>query len=188
MVLAVGLAAVVVTWGAVAMTLRHPKPVAASATPSSIVWSGRVFSDRSSLATWLRSRGSSYDAWAANHTRLASVIDPRVVVPAPKPKPVPAAARPATAHHLRGVYLEWALLAVAAAAAVAFGRRFVRRRPLRRPLRFALPRPGMSFVGPLRNRALTNGNLRVALRDNGLTLLVGAALVVGVGILIATSS
>jgi hypothetical protein len=58
-----------------------PKPAQPVSAPTqAIVWNNRVFFDREQLAKWLRSRGASYDAWAANHPQ------PTAVTPAPAPK------------------------------------------------------------------------------------------------------
>jgi hypothetical protein len=45
--------------------------------PTSIVWADRVYSNKRDLATWLRARGASYEAWAARHPAPAAVLDGR---------------------------------------------------------------------------------------------------------------
>jgi hypothetical protein len=56
-----------------------PAKPAPHAAAQAIVWNNRVFFDREQLAKWLRSRGASYDAWAAKHPQ------PTTVAPPPKP-------------------------------------------------------------------------------------------------------
>jgi hypothetical protein len=51
---------------------KGPAPVAAS--PTSIVWSGRVFSSRGELTVWLRARGVTYEQWAALHPTASSIL------------------------------------------------------------------------------------------------------------------
>lgn len=48
-----------------------PKP----SPPTSIVWSGRVFSSTRELSVWLKARGVSYETWAAHHPSVASVLE-----------------------------------------------------------------------------------------------------------------
>ena len=43
--------------------------------PTSIVWADRVYSNKHDLARWLRSRGASYDVWAARHPAVAEVLE-----------------------------------------------------------------------------------------------------------------
>lgn len=45
-------------------------------SPTSIVWSGRVFSSTHELTVWLRARGVNYETWAAQHPTAASVLEP----------------------------------------------------------------------------------------------------------------
>jgi hypothetical protein len=77
--LLVVLAVAVVTapWAVVARTLVNAKPVATSGASAarSIVWGGRVFSTKADLAAWLRSRGTSYDAWAARHPDDRAILE-----------------------------------------------------------------------------------------------------------------
>lgn len=56
----------------------------ASAHAQAIVWNNRVFFDREELAKWLRSRGASYDVWAAHHPQPTSTT--LVTPPASKKK------------------------------------------------------------------------------------------------------
>lgn len=51
---------------------KGPAPLAAS--PTSIVWSGRVFSTRGELTVWLRARGVTYETWAALHPTASSIL------------------------------------------------------------------------------------------------------------------
>lgn len=53
---------------------KHPVSVPARA----IVWNNRVFFDREELAKWLRSRGASYDVWAAHHPQRTGATVPKV--------------------------------------------------------------------------------------------------------------
>ena len=185
--LTLGVAALVATWAAVVSTLLQAQPVHAS-QPNSIVWNDRVFSSRSSLEGWLRSRGADYHAWVERHRALAAIIDPSVTPAPAASQPPAAAARP---RH-RSLHALWLVLVLAgAAAAAALGRSLLlRRRTL--PRRPALP--SLRVTAPRhdgllpRGRAFAGAELRAAVRDNGLALLIGGAIVVGVGILIGTGS
>jgi hypothetical protein len=50
------------------------KPNAPTAQPTSLIWAGRVFTSGQDLNTWLKSRGSSYEQWAAHHPGLATTF------------------------------------------------------------------------------------------------------------------
>lgn len=77
MVLALGLLAAGLAWYAVAHRLSTAQPVKSPEIPpvSGVVWGGRVFESKSSLATWLHSRGVTYSTWAARHPALAHVFE-----------------------------------------------------------------------------------------------------------------
>lgn len=53
-----------------------PSKPHATAQAQAIVWNNRVFFDREELAKWLRSRGASYDVWAANHPQPVTTTLP----------------------------------------------------------------------------------------------------------------
>ena len=94
LLLAAAFAAVAVTWMRVVQTISEAKPAPASGQATSIAWGDRVFASRAELATWLRSRGSSYDAWSKTHQVAAGVVEHRsakVAAPAaPVRQPHPA--------------------------------------------------------------------------------------------------
>jgi hypothetical protein len=50
-------------------------PAPKSLPPTSIVWSGRVFSSTRELTIWLRARGMAYRTWAAVNPASASVLE-----------------------------------------------------------------------------------------------------------------
>ena len=49
----------------------------ASAQQTSLVWSNRIFPTRADLETWLVSRGSNYELWAARHPAAARHFEDR---------------------------------------------------------------------------------------------------------------
>jgi hypothetical protein len=76
--IAIGLAAVGVTWTKVSQTISHAKPVVvASPPPSAIVWADRVFASPEAFKGWLRSRGATYAEWKRHYPAAASVIEHR---------------------------------------------------------------------------------------------------------------
>lgn len=87
--------AITMVWTHLVHTLLHPEPVTSTLAPHSLVWHGRVFSDRDELAAWLRSRGSGYKKWARTHPAAAAVFDPGAVqqTAARTPKKAAGAAR-----------------------------------------------------------------------------------------------
>lgn len=65
--------AVALVFALAASQLAGGKPKQAVSAPAqAIVWNNRVFFDREQLAKWLRSRGASYDVWAAHHPQPTS--------------------------------------------------------------------------------------------------------------------
>ncbi len=54
-----------------------PPPARTGEQPGALVWAGRVFAGRSQLEAWLRSRGTSYEAWARTHAAAAAVVEHR---------------------------------------------------------------------------------------------------------------
>jgi hypothetical protein len=72
----VAIATVTFAWIQVVDRLRSPRPIPPLVTPSAIAWGDRVFASREQLATWLRTRGLSYERWAELHPAAASVIEP----------------------------------------------------------------------------------------------------------------
>ena len=42
-------------------------PIQASTKATSVVWAGRVFTNRSELARWLKAHGARYKRWANRH-------------------------------------------------------------------------------------------------------------------------
>jgi hypothetical protein len=60
---------------ATAATELTKGPTRAPPSPTSIVWSGRVFSSTRGLTVWLRARGVTYETWAAQHPTSASVLE-----------------------------------------------------------------------------------------------------------------
>jgi len=77
---AVAIAALVLLpWLYAVRELRHPEAVDTVARPTAIVWSGRVFSDKSAFAAWLRSSGAgvTYREWARLHPDALRTIDPK---------------------------------------------------------------------------------------------------------------
>lgn len=73
-----GMAVAAVAWYRVAHELSTARPVKVPTIRpvSGVVWGGRVFQTRGSLAAWLRSRGVSYAHWAAHNPALARVLEP----------------------------------------------------------------------------------------------------------------
>jgi len=65
------------------------KPVPSALKPQSLVWSGRVFTDRSAFAHWLSRRDASYRLWVVRHPS-ASYFHHVPAIAAPKPTPRPA--------------------------------------------------------------------------------------------------
>jgi hypothetical protein len=59
---------------AMAATELTNGPAPQRASPTSIVWSGRVFTSRSELAAWLKGKGASYETWAALHPTMSSIL------------------------------------------------------------------------------------------------------------------
>ena len=49
-------------------------PAPERASPTSIVWSGRVFTSSSELTAWLKGRGATYETWAALHPTASSIL------------------------------------------------------------------------------------------------------------------
>ncbi len=75
--LAIGLVAAGLAWYRVAHTLSTAQPVKVPRirSVSGIVWGGRVFESKASLAAWLHSRGAKYSTWAARYPALARVLE-----------------------------------------------------------------------------------------------------------------
>jgi hypothetical protein len=85
-VLAIGAVAVIAgfVWLNAIRTLTNPvKLPPPVGSPQSLVWSGRVFTNRASLEAWLKHRGFSYEAWSRKHAEAAAVVEHRPVVVAP---------------------------------------------------------------------------------------------------------
>jgi hypothetical protein len=80
------LMAVAVPWAYVVWKVQHARPAVQSdgLQPTAVVWAGRVFPSEADLGRWLRSRGSSLEAWRAAHPGGAAVLGHR---------PAPAVAR-----------------------------------------------------------------------------------------------
>ena len=88
-----------VPWVFVVRTLKDAKPPSVrTARPTSVVWDNRVFDSQHALAAWLRSRGASYETWAAAHPELDRILNPRSA-PAPARQTTQAPARAAGAPH-----------------------------------------------------------------------------------------
>jgi hypothetical protein len=62
------------------------QPTPPVAQPTALVWADRVFAGGHDLDAWLRSRGSSYEQWAARHPGLAETfpLDAKRALPATK--------------------------------------------------------------------------------------------------------
>lgn len=78
--IALGLiAAATVVWASFGQTLARakPLPVANVPAPNAVVWHGRVYQSRSSLAHALSRSGRSYAAWARSHPRAAALLAAR---------------------------------------------------------------------------------------------------------------
>lgn len=48
-----------------------------AASPSAVVWNDRVFASSAELSQWLRSRGSTYRAWAEHHPAAQAILEHR---------------------------------------------------------------------------------------------------------------
>ena len=59
---------------AVGTTRVVGQPTPAAAQPTAFVWADRVFVTGHDLDAWLKSRGSSYEQWAARHPSLAETF------------------------------------------------------------------------------------------------------------------
>ena len=59
-----------------AVQLVGGKPLPPSSQPTSVIWANRVYVNKHDLAQWLRSRGGSYQVWAANHPAIAETFEP----------------------------------------------------------------------------------------------------------------
>lgn len=59
---------------AVGATRVVGQPTPAAAQPTAFVWADRVFVTGHDLDVWLKSRGSSYEHWAARHPSLAETF------------------------------------------------------------------------------------------------------------------
>jgi hypothetical protein len=81
-------ALVVVAAANIAVRLVSDDPVVAGTRAAGLVWAERVFTSKREFASYLRSRGASYDAWAARHPGAAPWE--------PKPSPRRRAAAPPT--------------------------------------------------------------------------------------------
>jgi hypothetical protein len=88
LLLAAAIAAVAVTWMRVVQTISEAKPVPAAGQATAIAWGDRVFASRAELAAWLRSRGTSYEAWSKTHQVAAGVVEHRPVKAAAPAAPV----------------------------------------------------------------------------------------------------
>ena len=130
----VALVAAVAPWLFVIRTIERAQPVTSlDVRATAVVWADRVFASPSELGTWLRSRGASYDDWAAAHPADAAALERRpapataAATTAPSFQPPPAAKeRPAAAprgagggHPLRAVVDVLVLLLVAGLAVLA---------------------------------------------------------------------
>jgi hypothetical protein len=68
---------VAVPWVAVVRQIRNARPAPVSAIqPTAVIWADRVFTSRSALDLWLRSRGASYVGWARAHRGASRVFEP----------------------------------------------------------------------------------------------------------------
>lgn len=76
-VIALGLTTAGLAWYEVAHALSTARPVKVPTIRpvSGVVWGGRVFQTKGSLATWLHDRGASYSTWADRHPALAHVLE-----------------------------------------------------------------------------------------------------------------
>ncbi len=120
--------AVAVVWVFAAHSLRRGDAgLRSTLQPTSIAWGDRVFSDRASIARWLRARGISYAGWARRNPSLASTIDPAFkarhrAAPASRPSkrraPRAVPASPAAARRFPSVPTSSLLLGALCLAAV----------------------------------------------------------------------
>jgi hypothetical protein len=70
------LAVLAAPWYLVGRTIADATPAASSPVPASaIVWGGRVFSSRPSLARWLNRRGVAYVVWGARHPHAQRLLE-----------------------------------------------------------------------------------------------------------------
>jgi hypothetical protein len=75
LVLAV-LAIATTVWAFSAGKRTHPPHAARQPIqPRAIVWDNRVFSSRTALASWLASRGTTYQRWARQHPADAAIVE-----------------------------------------------------------------------------------------------------------------
>jgi hypothetical protein len=83
--LGAGVAAIVVVMAilvtAIFRTMRHVKPVRATAPPiSGVVWGdGIVFSQPPAMAHWLRVHGVAYSVWAERHPPASKLLKRHVL-------------------------------------------------------------------------------------------------------------
>jgi hypothetical protein len=63
-------------WASFGRTLAHAKPipVANVPVPNAVVWRGRVYQSRTSLAAALARQGRSYAGWAKTHPHAAALL------------------------------------------------------------------------------------------------------------------
>jgi hypothetical protein len=65
-------------WALVGQKHTHPGRTASSPSglqARAIVWDNRVFSSRAALASWLASRGTTYQRWAKQHPTDAAIVE-----------------------------------------------------------------------------------------------------------------
>jgi hypothetical protein len=96
-VIAVLLVMMVFVWLQVARAVKSAKPTPPLAQPTSLVWGNRVFQTETQLKRWVEERGMSYSTWAARHRGAVAVIEHRLVTNvAPSQKPAHKQAKAAT--------------------------------------------------------------------------------------------
>jgi len=110
----VGVALVSVPWFLALRALIVATPVhpPATTTPLAIIWADRVFSSRTDLAGWLKSRGAAYAHWAVRHPHARDTLEgvhpvaqgvPTVghTVSTAEQSPPPSPVRASATHHAR---------------------------------------------------------------------------------------
>jgi hypothetical protein len=70
------LAVLAAPWYLVGRTIAKATPAASSPVPpTGIVWGGRVFTSRPSLAGWLHRRGVAFVVWGARHPHAQRLLE-----------------------------------------------------------------------------------------------------------------
>ena len=70
------LAVLAAPWYLVGRTIAEATPAASSPVPpNAVVWGGRVFTSRPSLAVWLHRRGVAYVVWAGRHPHARRFLE-----------------------------------------------------------------------------------------------------------------